>query len=220
MYVHIIIYQNIIFSCIAVSPTSTTTITATTATTTATTTTTTTTTAANTSPANATTTTTATITTTTTANTTINTNTNVNNNTAVILPKPVSNITDSLITTTIVATKFNDLTTYNTQSASNNSFTMTATSNPSTSNGSNNKALFIIIGVLISLLIGSVIIFCSVLCGYRLKRYRNIRANFQTSKNFTGFCSTGKYPNIRFLKMNQTIKMVKLDLYIANIKSS
>lgn len=95
------------------------------------------------------------------------------------LDMTVSTVNDSHITTTIVDVKSqsvavtDDLATYTTQLGSNVSFSITPTVNllpPSISNESL-TTLFITTGVLVSLLIGSIIVFCTVLCVYRWKRY-------------------------------------------------
>ena len=82
----------------------------------------------------------------------------------------------------------------------------TANSNNSTSSSA---TLFIVVGLLSLLLTGSTIIFCTVLYMYRWKRYAAITI-IQMLK-LTLYCcfySTGKYADIKFLKMSKEIKMV------------
>ena len=87
----------------------------------------------------------------------------------------------------------------------------TTTPTVTTSSGSNTSvSFFIAIGLLIILLIGSIIIFCTVLYIYRWKRYANkcMYKLITVVQMIVLFYSTGKNADIKFLKMSQTVKMV------------
>ena len=87
---------------------------------------------------------------------------------------------------------------------SSNDPSATSSSNSNTSSAT----LFIVIGVLFLLLIGSVYIFCIVLCVYRWKRYVNVyvQSGIALVQMIMLFYSTGKYADIKFLKMSRLLR--------------